>query len=170
MVDTSPHLFNLCFLPETPLQIYNNFVPNPSAPECASSPPLGNASSSGPYTRKVADGQHTGEGVCRTLKGPLQEAPRGNKYTPSLYGGLASRLSTVESVDIKGKQIAMLPFSSGCTASHWGVIVKGNTTEITTKLDLLNRLASIKIVQCEEFVDACSFRASALGAPPLTPF
>jgi len=58
-------------------------------------------------------------------------------------------LSTVEPADIKGKRIAVLPFSSGCTMSYWGAIVKGDTTEIRTKLDL-NCLARMKIVLCKE--------------------
>ncbi len=56
----------------------------------------------------------------------------GNMYTASLYGGLASVLSTVE--------------------PH--LRVKGDTSEIREKLDLINRLESMKVVPCEEFVDS----------------
>jgi hydroxymethylglutaryl-CoA synthase len=96
----------------------------------------------------------------------------GNMYTASLYGGLASLLSTVTPADIKGKRIAMFAFGSGCAASYWGIKVKGDTTEIRTKMDLLNRLASMKVVPCEEFVDALKvwlFRASEVPSE-LTPF
>ena len=78
----------------------------------------------------------------------------GNMYTASLYGGLASLLSTVEPQQIKGKRISMFGFGSGCASSFFTLRVKGDTSEIREKLDLINRLESMKVVPCQEFVDA----------------
>jgi len=83
----------------------------------------------------------------------------GNTYAASLYSGLASLLSTVEPADIKGKQIAMLLFGSGCAMTYWSITVEGDTTEIRTRLDLLNCLASMRVVLWEEFVEALKGRA-----------
>jgi len=78
----------------------------------------------------------------------------GNMYTASLYGGLASVLSTVEPQKLKGNRLSMYAFGSGCASSFFTLRVKGDTTEIREKLDLINRLQSMKVVSCQEFVDA----------------
>jgi hydroxymethylglutaryl-CoA synthase len=78
----------------------------------------------------------------------------GNMYTASLYGCLASLLSKVAPADILGKRVSLFAFGSGCAASFFTLRVKGDTSEIRDKLDLLNRLASMKVVHPQEFVDA----------------
>jgi hydroxymethylglutaryl-CoA synthase len=78
----------------------------------------------------------------------------GNMYTASLYGGLSSVLSTVEPHKLKGKRLSMYAFGSGCASSFFTLRVKGDTSEIRDKLDLINRLASMRVVPCQEFVDA----------------
>lgn len=78
----------------------------------------------------------------------------GNMYTASLYGGLASLISTIEPADFLGKRISMFAYGSGCASSFFCIRVKGDTTEIREKMDLLNRLASMKVVPCQEYVVA----------------
>lgn len=78
----------------------------------------------------------------------------GNMYTASLYGCLASLLSTVEPTTLKGKRFSLFAFGSGCAASFFTARVKGDTSEIRNKLDLINRLAHMKVVPPQEFVDA----------------
>lgn len=78
----------------------------------------------------------------------------GNTYTGSLYQCLASLLSTTEPEVLKGKRISLFAFGSGCAASFFTARVKGDTSEIREKLDLLNRLKSMKVVPPQEFVDA----------------
>jgi 3-hydroxy-3-methylglutaryl CoA synthase len=82
----------------------------------------------------------------------------GNMYTASLYGGLASLVSAVEPAALKGKRISMFAYGSGCASSFYTLHVKGDTTEIRTKLDLLPRLASMKVVPCQEYVDSLKVR------------
>lgn len=82
----------------------------------------------------------------------------GNMYTASLYGGLASLISAVEPADLLGKRIAMFAYGSGCASSFYCIRVKGDTTEIQEKMDLLNRLASMKVVPCQEYVEALKLR------------
>jgi len=93
----------------------------------------------------------------------------GNMYTASLYGGLASLLSTVEPQQIKGKRISMFGFGSGCASSFFTLRVKGDTSEIRGKLDLINRLESMKVVPCQEFVDALTLREENHNAAPYQP-
>ena len=78
----------------------------------------------------------------------------GNMYTASLYGCLASLLSQAEPAQLRGKRVSLFAFGSGCAASFFSLRVKGDTTEIREKLDLINRLAKMKVVPPQEFVDA----------------
>jgi len=82
----------------------------------------------------------------------------GNMYTASLYGCLASLLSNVEPSTLKGKRFSLFAFGSGCAASFFTAVVKGDTTEIREKLDLMNRLAQMKVVPPQDFVDALHVR------------
>jgi hydroxymethylglutaryl-CoA synthase len=90
-------------------------------------------------------------------------------YTASLYGGLASLLSSVEPADLKGKTISMFAYGSGFASSFYTMTVKGDTTEIKEKLDLVNRLASMKVVPCQEYVDAMLLREKNHNAGQYTP-
>jgi len=92
----------------------------------------------------------------------------GNMYTASLYGGLASVLSTVEPQRIQGKRISMYAFGSGCASSFFTLRVKGDTSKIREKLDLISRLESMKVVPCQEFVDALTVCAVFSGCIYLT--
>jgi hydroxymethylglutaryl-CoA synthase len=78
----------------------------------------------------------------------------GNMYTASLYGCLASLLSNVGPSTLKGKRFSLFAFGSGCAASFFTARVKGDTTDIREKLDLINRLAQMMVVPPQGFVDA----------------
>lgn len=75
-------------------------------------------------------------------------------YTASLYGALASVVSSApESIEI-GKRIGMYAFGSGCAASFYVLKVNGSTKEIADKLNLKARLAAMDVRPCQEYVDA----------------
>jgi hydroxymethylglutaryl-CoA synthase len=82
----------------------------------------------------------------------------GNMYTASLYGCLASLLSTVEPAQLLGKRASMFAFGSGCASSFFTLHIKGDTSEIREKMNLLNRLADMKVVPPQDFVDALAVR------------
>lgn len=75
----------------------------------------------------------------------------GNMYTASLYGGLASLLSSVDAETLKGKRISMYAFGGGCASTFWTMRVKGDVSDIAKKMDLLKRLESMDVVSCEEY-------------------
>lgn len=143
--------------------MYNDFVEDPSAPEF-SSIPAADSEALLAIPREKSYSDKTIEKTFVTLSkahyakhvepGMKCAARCGNMYTASLYGGLASLLSTVSPETLQGKRIAMFAFGSGCASSYWAINVKGDTTEIQEKLDLLARLESQKVVPCEEFVEA----------------
>jgi len=78
----------------------------------------------------------------------------GNMYTASLYGCLASLLASVEPATLLGKRTSLFSFGSGCASTVWALKFKGDTTEIQQKMNLLERLAAMKVVPPQEFVDA----------------
>lgn len=93
----------------------------------------------------------------------------GNMYTASLYGGLASLLSAVAPAQLQGKRISMFAFGSGCASSFYTLRVKGDVTEIHEKMDLLNRLKSMKVVPVQEYVDAMKLREDNHNAGSYSP-
>ena len=82
----------------------------------------------------------------------------GNMYTASLYGCLASLLSTVEPASLLDKRVSLFSFGSGCASSFFTLRVKGDTSDIRGKMNLVNRLAQMKVVPPEEFVQALRVR------------
>jgi len=93
----------------------------------------------------------------------------GNMYTASLYGGLASLISSVDSSEFIGKTIGMFAYGSGMASSFYTMKVVGDTSEIKKKMDLVNRLASMKVVPCQEYVDALQLREKNHNAGSYVP-
>ncbi|KAI6149549.1 hydroxymethylglutaryl-coenzyme A synthase C terminal-domain-containing protein [Pisolithus tinctorius] len=156
--------------------VYNDFVASPSAPQFANipSPEVILAMS---YSASVTDKnlEKTFIGASKALYakkvGPSMHCSKrlGNMYTASLYGCLASLLSAVEPSELKGKRLSMFGFGSGCAASFFTLRVKGDTSEIKEKLDLLERLKNMKVVPCQEYVDALALREKNHNAVNYTP-
>ena len=48
----------------------------------------------------------------------------------------------------------MFSYGSGCAASFFALRVAGSTKEIAEKMDLKQRLESMKVVPCSEYVSA----------------
>ncbi|THH17363.1 hypothetical protein EW146_g3433 [Bondarzewia mesenterica] len=93
----------------------------------------------------------------------------GNMYTASLYGGLASLLASIEPAAIHGKRVSMYAFGSGCASSFFTLRVKGDTSEIREKMDLIKRLETMRVVPCEEFVSSLQVREENHNAAPYQP-
>lgn len=96
------------------------------------------------------------ERVKPSLLAPTQ---CGNMYTASVYSGLVSLLSNVDSDSLQGKRIALFSYGSGLASSLFSLTVKGSTTEMAEKVDLKKRLDARKVVEPQVYDDA---------SPPLT--
>jgi hydroxymethylglutaryl-CoA synthase len=83
----------------------------------------------------------------------------GNMYTGSLYGGLASLVSRVDSDTLQGKRMSLFAFGSGCASSFFALKVVGSTKQMAEKLDLIKRLRDMKVVSCAEYVEAMKVSA-----------
>ncbi|KAF9645814.1 hydroxymethylglutaryl-CoA synthase [Thelephora ganbajun] len=155
--------------------LYNDFVTNPQHPKFANVPAEDvlkieyKASLSDKTIEKTFIGVGKAEYAKRVDLSMKCSKRCGNMYTASLYGGLTSLLSSVEPADIKGKAISMFAYGSGFAASFYTMTVKGDTTQIKEKLDLVNRLASMKVVPCQEYVEAMLLREKNHNAGQYTP-
>lgn len=149
--------------------LYNDFLSKPTLPKFANIPDaeaLLNIAPQAALTDKalektfiaLAGAQHKA-----AVMPSMHCAKRcGNMYTASLYGGLASLISAIPPSELRGKRISMFAYGSGCASSFYTIRVKGDTTEIREKMDLLNRLATMKVVPCQEYVDALKVRLFTL--------
>jgi len=145
--------------------VYNDFMANPTHPKYANVPNA-EAILAQPYKESLTDKnlEKTFMAIAKaefesTVEHSMRCARRcGNMYTASLYGGLASLLASVAPVELRGKRISMFAFGSGLASSFFTIRVKGDTTEIRDKMDLIRRLDSMKVVPCQEYVDALELR------------
>ncbi|KAF7343234.1 3-hydroxy-3-methylglutaryl coenzyme A synthase [Mycena venus] len=158
--------------------LYNDFRSAPSAPQFAVIPEVERdvfltATQKASLTDKNVEKAFVAAGKksFAAKVDPTMACSRrlGNMYTASLYGCLASLLSTVPSAELQGKRASMYAFGGGCAGSFWTLRIKGDTSEIAEKMDLLNRLKNMKVVPCQEFVDALELREknhNAIGFKP----
>ena len=155
--------------------LYNDFVTNPKHPKFTNVPAedILKVDYKASLTDKAIEKTFIGVGKAEYAKRvePSMRCSKrcGNMYTASLYGGLASLISSVEPAALKGKKISMFAYGSGCASSFYTLSVKGDTTEIKEKLDLVNRLASMKVVPCQDYVDAMTLREKNHNAGQYTP-
>ena len=145
--------------------MFNDFVANPKASRFANiSDPEAILSASHAVSLKDKNIEKTfinaSQSSFAQKTDPAMACSRrlGNMYTASLYGCLASLLSTVEPASLLGKRVSLFSFGSGCASSFFTVRVKGDTSNIRGKMDLVNRLKQMKVVPPEEFVQALQVR------------
>ncbi|KAI8895883.1 hydroxymethylglutaryl-CoA synthase [Globomyces pollinis-pini] len=76
--------------------------------------------------------------------GPATMASKnlGNMYCASLYGALASLLSNVDADVLLNKRIGLFSYGSGLASSMFSITVRGDTSEIKSKLNVQERLNS----------------------------
>jgi hydroxymethylglutaryl-CoA synthase len=154
----------------SPLQLYNDFVSNPSKP-IFSTVPSPSELLALPYEATLTDKSiektfvAISKSLYKTAVEPSMACSKrcGNMYTGSLYGGLASLVATVPSDDLIGKRISMFAYGSGCASSFFVIRVKGSTAVIAETMDLLTRLQNMKVVPCTEYVEAMNVRSRKLS-------
>ncbi|KAI5866226.1 hydroxymethylglutaryl-CoA synthase [Durotheca rogersii] len=85
----------------------------------------------------------------------------GNMYCASLWSGLASLVSHVDSASLQGKRIALFSYGSGLASSFLSARVIGSTEQISKILDIPNRLAARRAVSPETYEAFCELRHKA---------
>lgn len=94
---------------------------------------------------------------------PSMDVPTqcGNMYCASLYSGLCSLLTNVDSATLQGKRIGLFSYGSGLASSLFSVRVRGSTEEMKSKLNLQQRLSARHVVAPEMYDAMCNLREKA---------
>jgi hydroxymethylglutaryl-CoA synthase len=79
----------------------------------------------------------------------------GNMYCASVYGGLVSLLSNVDSATLQGKRIGVFSYGSGLASSLFSLKVNGPTEVIQKTLNLRERLTARRTVAPEVYDQVC---------------
>jgi len=85
----------------------------------------------------------------------------GNMYCASVYGGLVSLLSDVDSAALQGKRLGIFSYGSGLASSLFSAKVVGSTEEIKKNLNLEERLAARRVLAPEGYEQFCELRKKA---------
>jgi len=100
----------------------------------------------------------------------------GNMYTPSLYGGLVSYLSSQSQEQLAGRNIALFSYGSGLASSFFSMQVSsdiGPDSALSKLLaclsDVQHRLDERVKVSPENFVTSLGLREAAVDSAPFTP-
>ena len=154
--------------------MYNDFLSDPKNPAYESIP-AEFASLDRKSTITNKDVEKAFAGLSKSVQAqklePTMDTVRrvGNMYTASLYGGLASLLSNVESASLQGKRILMYSFGSGSAASFFAIKVSGDVSNISKTLDLKARLDAMEVVPCQSYVDSLKLREATHNAVEYKP-
>jgi hydroxymethylglutaryl-CoA synthase len=70
----------------------------------------------------------------------------GNMYCASVYGGIVSLISKVDSSALQGKRIGVFSYGSGLASSLFSIKVNGSTESMQKALNVQERLAARKTV------------------------
>ena len=136
--------------------LYNDYLANPSASVFAEVPAeLREMEYEKSLTDKLVEKTFMGLTKKRFVERvqPSIEVPTmcGNMYCASVYGGLVSLLSTVDSANLQGKRIGVFSYGSGLASSLFSLRVKGSTDGIQKTLNLKERLAARRTVAPEVY-------------------
>jgi len=85
----------------------------------------------------------------------------GNMYCASVYSGLASLISNIESEALQGKRIGLFSYGSGLASSLFSLKVVGSTEAMAKVINLQERLAARRTVAPEVFDEMCELRKKA---------
>jgi hydroxymethylglutaryl-CoA synthase len=97
----------------------------------------------------------------------------GNMYTPSVYGGLVSYLTSQSAETLPGQRLALFSYGSGLASSFYSVTVGGPSPALTRLMacvaDVRDRLDSRVKLSPAEFVATLAVREQAVHAAPYAP-
>lgn len=136
--------------------LYNDYLTNPSSPAFADVPAeLRDIDYEKSLSDKVVEKTFMGLTKKRFAERvqPSIEVPTmcGNMYCASVYGGLVSLLSNVDSATLQGKRIGVFSYGSGLASSLFSLKIAGSTETIQKTLNLKERLAERRTVAPEVY-------------------
>ncbi|KAI9926549.1 hypothetical protein ASPWEDRAFT_119347 [Aspergillus wentii DTO 134E9] len=142
---------------------YNDFKAQPDAPQFANiDPALKDMAYDASLTDRTVEKAFMSyttktfqQRVAPAMMGPTQ---CGNMYTASLYSGLASLLSNVNSKDLMGKNVGMFSYGSGLASTLFSLQVVGDTTQMQSALNFNERLDKRIVASPTEYEKAMWLR------------
>ncbi|GAB5592253.1 3-hydroxy-3-methylglutaryl coenzyme A synthase [Umbelopsis nana] len=113
---------------------------------------------------------YTKEGY-NTKVGPAAFVPKniGNMYAGAVFAGIASLLSEVPSEQLQGKRVLLYAYGSGLAASMISFKVVGSTEDISSKLNLRERLSQRTAAKPQDFADAMAIREKTHNVKDYSP-
>ncbi|KAL8357578.1 hypothetical protein RB598_002403 [Gaeumannomyces tritici] len=146
--------------------LYHDYLANPDSPAFADVPPeLRDMDYEKSLTDKLVEKTFLGltKKRCQERVNPgLQVATMcGNMYCASVWGGLCSLISHVDSATLQGKRIGLFSYGSGLAASFLSLRVSGNPEKLAKVLDIPNRLQARRVVPPQTYDDMCELRKKA---------
>ena len=140
--------------------LYNDYITNPDSDVFADVPAeLRDMDYTKSLSDKVVEKTFVGltkkrfnERVQPSIQVPTQ---CGNMYCASVWGGLVSLLSNVDSATLQGKRVGIFSYGSGLASSLLSLKVVGSTEDISKAINLQERLAARSVVAPEVY-DAVS--------------
>ncbi|KAL5354574.1 3-hydroxy-3-methylglutaryl coenzyme A synthase [Pseudogymnoascus australis] len=146
--------------------LYHDFLANPDAPAFAEvAPELRDMDYEKSLTDKAVEKTFMGLTKKRfqeRVSPSLQVATMcGNTYCASVWGGLASLLSFVDSKDLEGKRIGLFSYGSGLASTFMSFRVNGSVEPIAKALNIPARLEARRAVPPETYDQMCDLRKQA---------
>ncbi|KAK3333851.1 hydroxymethylglutaryl-coenzyme A synthase C terminal-domain-containing protein [Cercophora scortea] len=146
--------------------LYHDYLANPESPVFAEvAPEVRDMDYKTSLTDKVVEKTFmalTKKRFQERVNSSIQVATMcGNMYTASVWGGLASLVSHVDSETLQGKRIGLFSYGSGLAASFCSFRVVGSTEQMHKVLDIPNRLVSRRAVPPQTYDDMCNLRKQA---------
>ncbi|KUJ20562.1 putative hydroxymethylglutaryl-CoA synthase [Mollisia scopiformis] len=146
--------------------LYNDYLSNPSSPAFADVPAeLRDMDYSKSLADKVVEKTFMGLTKKRFNERvqPSTTAPTmcGNMYCASVYSGLVSLISNIDSETLQGKRIGVFSYGSGLASSLFSLKVVGSTEAMAKVVNLKERLAARQTLAPEVYEEFCNLRKKA---------
>ncbi|KLU92287.1 hydroxymethylglutaryl-CoA synthase [Magnaporthiopsis poae ATCC 64411] len=146
--------------------LYHDYLANPDSPAFADVPPeLRDMDYEKSLNDKLVEKTFMGLTKKRfqeRVNPGLQVATMcGNMYCASVWGGLCSLISHVDSASLQGKRIGLFSYGSGLASSFMSLRVNGNPERMAKALDIPNRLQARRVVPPQTYDDMCELRKKA---------
>lgn len=146
--------------------LYHDYLADPDSPAFAEVPgELRDMPYEKSLTDKVLEKTFMGLTKKRFAErvSPATQVPTlcGNMYCASVWGGLASIISHVDSANLQGKRIGLFSYGSGLAATFMSLRINSSTEQISKILDIPNRLAARRAVPPETYETFCELRHQA---------
>ncbi|KAH8808426.1 putative hydroxymethylglutaryl-CoA synthase [Xylogone sp. PMI_703] len=146
--------------------LYNDYIADPTAPAFADVPAeLRDMDYKKSLTDKLVEKTFMGltkkrfnERVQPSINVPTQ---CGNMYCGSVYAGVASLISRVDSDTLQGKRVGVFSYGSGLASSMFSLKINGSTKKFQEILNIEERLEARKVLPPQTYDEMCELRKKA---------